>query len=49
MKEIQQYLTIDERVEIYNSGIILYNLESTYMTFASEELRHYFSHALSLL
>ena len=28
MKEIQQYLTIDERVEIYNSGITLYNLET---------------------
>ena len=28
MKEIQQYLTIDERVEVYNSCITLYNLES---------------------
>ena len=28
MKEIQKYLTIDERVEVYNSGITLYNLES---------------------
>jgi hypothetical protein len=28
MKNIQKYLTIDERVEVYNSGITLYNLES---------------------
>ena len=36
MKEIQQYLTIDERVEIYNSGIILYNLESVASTVFDE-------------
>jgi hypothetical protein len=28
MGNIQKYLTIDERVEVYNSGITLYNLES---------------------
>jgi hypothetical protein len=28
MKEIQKYLTSDERVEVYNTGITLYNLES---------------------
>jgi hypothetical protein len=28
MKEIQKYLTSDERVEVYNTNITLYNLES---------------------
>ena len=36
MKAIQQYLTIDERVEIYNSGITLYNLETSEELFFKE-------------
>lgn len=36
MVEIQQYLTVNERVEIYNSGITLYNLESTEEVFFKE-------------
>ena len=43
------YLTKEEvkyARKAFDQNHILYNLESTYMTFASEELRHYFAHAL---
>lgn len=43
------YLTKEEVIQarkVFDQNHILYNLESTYMTFASEKLRHYFAHAL---
>ena len=37
---------VEQARKVFEQNHILYNLESTYMTFASEELRHYFAHAL---
>ena len=37
---------VEQARRVFEQNHILYNLESTYMTFASEELRHYFAHAL---
>ena len=37
---------VEQARKVFEQNHILYNLESTYMTFASDELRHYFAHAL---
>ena len=37
---------VEQARKVFEQNHILYKLESTYMTFASEELRHYFAHAL---
>ena len=37
---------VEQARKVFEQNHMLYNLESTYMTFASDELRHYFAHAL---
>ena len=37
---------VEQARRVFEQNHMLYNLESTYMTFASDELRHYFAHAL---